>query len=138
MRSKTILLVDDNAIQATIRRTILERSGYTTITALQPSRALEHLHSTDTASQIDLVITDHLMPEMKGSAFSKEVRNLCPDMPILVISGLEEASEEYEGLKNVEFRVKPLQPELLLACVRQLVGSPEPSPIPSTLAAATA
>ncbi|HEU4636092.1 MAG TPA: response regulator [Edaphobacter sp.] len=133
-----ILLVDDNAIQATIRRTILERSGYTTITALQPSRALEYLQTEDPSSRIDLVITDHLMPEMKGSAFSREVRLLCPDMPILVISGLEEAIEEYADLPNVEFRVKPLQPERLLACVRQMVGAPEPPATQSPLAIATA
>jgi len=137
MQSKTILLVDDNAIQATVRRTILERNGYTTTTVLQPSRALDHLRSNDPCSSIDLVITDHIMPGMNGSTFSKEVRALYPNMPILVISGMEEASAEYEGL-NVEFRVKPLQPELLLESVQQLIGRPQRSSIAATLAAVIA
>lgn len=137
MQSKTILLVDDNAIQAMIRRTILERNGYTTITALQPSRALDHLRNTDPSSSVDLVITDHIMPGMNGSTFSKEVRGLCPAMPILVISGMEEAYDEYQGIK-VEFRVKPLQPELLLQCVRELIGSPTPSAASPALVTATA
>lgn len=137
MQSKTILLVDDNAIQAMIRRTILERNGYTTITALQPSRALDYLRDTDACSSVDLVITDHIMPGMNGSTFSKEVRGLCPAMPILVISGMEEACDEYQGIK-VEFRVKPLQPELLLQCVRELIGSPTPSAASPALVTATA
>ena len=124
MQIKTILLVDDNAIQAMIRRTILERNGYTTITALQPSKALEHLQNDVGFSSVDLIITDHMMPEMNGSTFSKEVRALRPAMPILVVSGMEEAYDQYAGL-NVEFRVKPLQPELLIECVRKLIGSPQ-------------
>jgi DNA-binding NtrC family response regulator len=137
MHSKTILLVDDNAIQATIRRTILERNGYKTITALQPSRALDQLRNNDPSSSVDLVITDHIMPGMNGSTFSKEVRELRPSMPILVISGMEEAYEEYEDVK-VEFRVKPLQPELLLQCVRQLIGNPSCSTSSSAFVPATA
>ncbi|QHS50906.1 response regulator [Edaphobacter sp. 12200R-103] len=137
MQSKTILLVDDNAVQAMIRRTILERNGYATITVLQPARALDHLRNSDSPSSIDLVITDHIMPGMSGSTFSREVRGLRPTIPILVISGMEDAYLEYEGL-NVEFRAKPLQPEILLQSVQQLIGIPEPSVSSSVLAAVIA
>jgi DNA-binding NtrC family response regulator len=137
MQSKTILLVDDNAVQAMIRRTILERNGYATITVLEPARALDHLRNSDPCSSIDLVITDHIMPGMNGSTFSKEVRALRPTIPILVISGMEDACLEYEGL-NVEFRVKPLQPEILLESVQQLIGVPEPSVNSVPLAVVTA
>ena len=44
-----------------------------------------------------------------------------PDMPVLVISGLEEAEDAYEGL-NVTFRLKPLVPDLLLATVHDLLN----------------
>jgi hypothetical protein len=40
---------------------------------------------------------------------------------VLVISGLEEAEQEYSGL-NVTFRMKPLLPDNLLETVKQLVG----------------
>jgi DNA-binding NtrC family response regulator len=137
MQSKTILLVDDNAIQATIRRTILERNGYATITVLEPIRALDHLRNDDPGLSVDLVITDHIMPGMNGSTFSREVRALRPAIPILVISGMEDAFLEYEGL-NVEFRVKPLQPELLLKSVQQLIGRSQRSASPVTLTAVIA
>jgi DNA-binding NtrC family response regulator len=124
MQTKTILLVDDNAIQAAVRQAILKRSGYFVIAALNPARVLEQLRNGDFLTEIDLVITDHMMPGMSGSAFVREIRGLRPQIPVLVISGLEDAIQEYEGL-NVEFRVKPLQPERLLECVKGMVGVSE-------------
>ena len=59
------------------------------------------------------MITDHLMPGMNGAEFVRELRKTHPTLPVLVISGLEEAEEEYEGM-NVMFRLKPLLPENLL------------------------
>lgn len=126
---KTILLVDDNAVQATVRQAILKRHEYSVITALNPARALEQLRYGDFLTEIHLVITDHIMPGMTGSAFVREVRNLHPLIPIMVISGLEEAAAEYKDL-NIEFRVKPLPPEQFLECVRQLAGSSSPAPEP--------
>lgn len=121
MHTKTILLVDDNAVQATVRQAILKRDGYSVITALNPARALEQLRNGDFLTEIHLVITDHIMPGMSGSSFVREIRGLRPKIPVLVISGLEEAAIEYEDL-NVEFRVKPLQPEHLLCVVEQMAG----------------
>jgi CheY-like chemotaxis protein len=139
MHPKTILLVDDNAVQASVRQAILKRNGYSVITALNPSRALEQLRNGDFLTEIHLVITDHIMPSMNGSTLVREIRLLQPDVPVLVISGLEEAAAEYAGLK-VEFRVKPLQPEHLLSVVEHLVGAPEASPslLGSPIASATA
>jgi DNA-binding NtrC family response regulator len=126
---KTILLVDDNAVQATVRQAILKRHHYSVITALNPARALEQLRYGDFLTEIHLVITDHIMPGMTGSTFVREIRSLHPQIPILVISGLEEAVAEYQDL-NIEFRVKPLPPEQLLESVQQLAGSSNPAPEP--------
>jgi len=134
-----ILLIDDNAIQAGTRQTILTRAGYFVIAALSPQRTLEQFRNAEFPEDIGLVITDHIMPGMNGSAFVKALRELHPELPVLVISGLEEAEAEYEGL-NVTFRLKPLLPDHLLACVRLLMppdqadhsetGLPSESPAP--------
>jgi CheY-like chemotaxis protein len=116
----TLLLIDDNAVQAATRQTILKRAGYFVIAALSPERALEQFRSQELATPIDLIITDHLMPGMTGSQFATEVRHISPEIPILVISGLAEAEEEYSDLK-VQFRLKPLLPDDLLSCVHQLL-----------------
>src|ERR1700754_3017588 len=97
LSSETILLVDDNAVQAAVRQTILRRAGYFVITALNPARALEQLRHGDFLSEIGLVITDHIMPGMSGSHFVRQVRTMLPKIPVLVISGMP-AEEEYEGL----------------------------------------
>jgi hypothetical protein len=47
------------------------------------------------------------------------LRKSNPDLPVLVISGLEEAEDEYASLR-VTFRLKPLLPDQLLGCVQQM------------------
>jgi DNA-binding response OmpR family regulator len=118
----TILLIDDNAVQAATRQTILKRAGYFVIAALNPTRALEQFQSGEFPAEVGLVITDHLMPGMCGTDFVRGLRKTHPKLPVMVISGLEEAEEQYDGL-NVTFRVKPLLPEILLACVHRLLQS---------------
>jgi DNA-binding response OmpR family regulator len=115
----TILLIDDNAIQAATRQAILRRAEYEAVAVLHPQQALDLLQN-GAGSKFDLVITDHIMPGMNGSEFVRQLRRTHPELPVLVISGLDEAEEEYEGL-NVMFRLKPLQPERLLASVHELV-----------------
>jgi DNA-binding NtrC family response regulator len=116
-----LLLIDDNAVQAATRQTILRRAGYFVIAALNPTRALEQFQRGEFSAEIQLVITDHLMPGMSGADFVRALRKTHPRLPVLVISGLEEAEEEYAGL-DVTFRMKPLLPDSLLETVGRLVG----------------
>jgi CheY-like chemotaxis protein len=116
----TLLLIDDNAIQAATRQTILKRAGYFVIAVLNPERALEQLRNHDYPDPIDLVITDHIMPGMNGAEFVTQLRKFAPDLPVLVISGLAEAEDEYAAL-DVNFRMKPLLPENLLSTVHTLI-----------------
>ena len=120
--TSTLLLIDDNAVQAATRQTILKRAGYFVIAALNPRRALEQFQSGEFPADIKLVITDHLMPGMSGMEFVRALRKSHPVLPVLVISGLEEAEQEYAGL-DITFRMKPLLPDHLLATVRRLVES---------------
>jgi CheY-like chemotaxis protein len=123
----TLLLIDDNAIQAATRQTILKRAGYFVIAALNPQRALEQFQTGEYPPDVQLVITDHIMPGMSGADFVRELRKLFPKLPVLVISGLEEAEAEYEGM-NVLFRLKPLLPDHLLASVQSLIHSHQAEP----------
>jgi len=116
----TVLLIDDNAIQAATRQTILRRAGYFVFAALNPQRALEQFRENQFPEEIDLVITDHIMPGMNGAEFVRELRTIHPALPVLVISGLDEAEDQYAGL-NVLFRQKPLLPDALLASVHRLL-----------------
>jgi CheY-like chemotaxis protein len=89
----TILLIDDNAVQAATRQTILRRAGYFVIAALNPAWALEQFRDSEFPAEIALVITDHLMPAMSGAEFVRELRKTHPTLPVMVISGLAEAED---------------------------------------------
>lgn len=118
-----VLLIDDNAIQAATRQTILRRAGYHAIAALNPRRALEQFQQDEFPAEIRAVITDHIMPGMNGAEFVRELRKIQPDLPVMVISGLEEAEPLYNGL-NVHFLLKPLPPEQLLAHIKRTLAQP--------------
>jgi CheY-like chemotaxis protein len=118
--ARCILLIDDNAIQAAIRQTVLKRAGYFVIAALNPMRALEQFKDDAFPAPINAVITDHIMPGMNGAQFIRELRKTHPSIPVMVISGLEEAEQEYAGL-NVQFLLKPLSPDLLLSHLHYLI-----------------
>ena len=122
--SATILLIDDNAVQAATRQTILKRAGYFVIPVLNPERALEQFRNNQFPTPIDLILTDHLMPGMTGSEFVRSIREFQPSLPVLVISGLADAEDEYAGL-GVHFRLQPLLPDNLLASVHHLVTGTE-------------
>ena len=123
----TLLLIDDNAVQAATRQTILKRAGYFVIVTLNPERALDQLRSGELTSPIDLIITDHIMPGMNGLEFVAHVREFAPGLPVLVISGLAEAEAEYSHL-NVHFRLKPLLPDKLISTVHSLLPSSDGTP----------
>jgi CheY-like chemotaxis protein len=118
---RPILLVDDNAIQAATRKAILSRLGRSVMVASDGAQALELLRGADAAHPVGLVITDHLMPGMNGPEFVAELRTEHPQLPVLVLSGMEDAAEAYEDL-DVVFRMKPLPPDELLHLVRTLLS----------------
>lgn len=115
-----ILLVDDNCIQATTRKAILSRLGRSVVTASSGEEALAMLGAGAGSDPVRLVVTDHLMPGLSGPKFVAGVRERYPQMPVVVLSGLAEAEEEYGDL-DVTFRVKPMPPDELLQLVRSLL-----------------
>lgn len=118
-----ILLVDDNCIQATTRKAILSRSGRSVAVASDGQQALAMLDQSGSLHPVGLVVTDHLMPGMNGPQFVAELRSRYPDLPVLVLSGLADAEDQYLHL-DVLFRVKPFPPDELLSLVRSLLAQP--------------
>ena len=121
---KTVLLVDDNAAQLTVREMVLRNASIECSVATSAHSALALLRSGPGQSNIAVVITDHLMPGMNGVEFVRQLRSFNPGVPVIVISGLPDADQEYQGL-NVIFRLKPCDPEDLIALVRNAIEAPE-------------
>ena len=118
-----ILLVDDNAVQATTRRSILLRTGRAVAIAGGAEQALEMLEDPSLAVSVGLVITDHCMPGMNGPEFIARLRELLPSVPVVVLSGFPDVEEEYRDL-NIVFRIKPVGPDQLIALAESLIDPP--------------
>jgi CheY-like chemotaxis protein len=110
---KQALLLDDNPTQLTIRELVLRKGGIESHVATNAQSALALLRSEPGKQKVGVVITDHIMPDMTGVEFVRQLRFFNPDIPVVVISGLAEAEQAYDGL-NVIFRVKPCDPEDLI------------------------
>jgi DNA-binding NtrC family response regulator len=84
--TSVILCVDDEENQLTIRKLLLEREGYTVITASSGQQALGLLACHD----IDIVLSDHLMPGLTGAELARQMKLLRPELPIILNSAVNE------------------------------------------------
>src|SRR5437764_6706001 len=114
---RQVLLLDDNPAQLTIREMVLRKAQIECHVATNANGALALLRSDAGRENIGAVITDHLMPGMDGVEFVKQLRSFNEDLPVIVISGLPDADQEYQGL-NVFFWSKPCGPDDLIYLVR--------------------
>lgn len=114
---KQVLLLDDNPAQLTIRELVLRKGGMESHVATNAQSALALLRSEPGQQRVGVVVTDHIMPDMSGVEFVRQLRSFNPDMPVIVLSGLAEAEHEYAGL-NVIFRIKPCDPDELIHLAR--------------------
>lgn len=79
-----VLVVDDDPLVGTLAVSMLEELGHSAFLASSGQAALQVLAS---GRHIDLLITDHAMPEMTGAALAERVRSLDPQLPIILASG---------------------------------------------------
>lgn len=82
---ETLLLVDDNTEVLDMLSGVLQDLGYSVLTAVNGRDGLDVLSNHE--SDIDLIITDMIMPVMGGQAMAVNVRQRYPDLPILFITG---------------------------------------------------
>ncbi|MGZ4787803.1 MAG: response regulator [Terriglobales bacterium] len=116
-RDKRVLLIDDDPVQLRVREAVLRDSGVLVDVATTADSALALLRSSS-GNAIGVIVTDHIMPGTSGAAFVHLIRGLRPGIPVVVISGMAEAEDDYEGL-DVTFRTKPCPPPELIRLVRQ-------------------
>ncbi len=114
---RRVLLIDDSPLQLRVREAILRDAGFEVCIATSAESA-EALLRTPIGSTVGAVVTDHILPGASGAEFVRRLRQVNPQVPVIVISGLPEVESEYDGL-NVEFRQKPCPPPELIALVRQ-------------------
>jgi len=115
-RDKRVLLIDDDPVQLRVREAVLKGAGLPVDVATSADSALALLRSSS-GSEISVIVTDHVMPGTSGAVFVRQLRDLRPGIPVIVISGMAEAEDEYEGL-GVVFRTKPCPPPELIGLIQ--------------------
>lgn len=120
----TILLIDDDDLVRGMLKMVLEDAGYEVREAGNGRVALnQHLDS-----DVDLVITDLVMPEQEGLETITVIRRSHPDLPVIAVSGglsgrsdhLLQAARHLGALYTLP---KPVQSDLLLHCVADAIES---------------
>jgi two-component system, cell cycle sensor histidine kinase and response regulator CckA len=116
--SETVLLVEDEEPVRELVRRVLEDVGYHVLAASRPSEA----QRLAAESEIDLLLTDVVMPEMSGYELATRVRLARPDAHTLFMSGYaHKALGDTARLPGGELLRKPFSPEELTAAVRAVL-----------------
>jgi PAS domain S-box-containing protein len=122
--TETILLVDDEEHVRELGKRILDRSGYTVLTAVNGRDALEVYKAEE--NQISLVILDLLMPEMGGRQCFQELMKINSQARVLVASGYTSGGtlKDVTELGATGFVSKPYGMTQLLQTVRDALDAP--------------
>ncbi|MGM0432337.1 MAG: PAS domain S-box protein [Spirochaetota bacterium] len=106
-QGQTILLVEDEKVIRTMAKSMLERLGYQVLAAENPGRAIT-LADTH-REEIDLLLTDVVMPEMNGRELSLQLQKLCPKLQTLFMSGYTANVIAHQGVleQGIQFIQKP-------------------------------
>lgn len=123
--TETILVAEDETSILNVLRMLLTRMGYRVLAMPSAEEAL--LAAAAHKEQIDLLITDVVMPGMNGFELARRIRAERPDMKAMFISGYTPDSiSKYGKLdKDVVFIQKPFTKEALAKKVRQALGKEE-------------
>ncbi|CAD7338135.1 response regulator [Sphingomonadales bacterium 56] len=116
----TVLLVEDEDMVRAVAERALSRQGYKVLTAHDGEQGLEVLAGGE---QIDLLISDVVMPNMDGPSMVARARDTHPDLPVLFMSGYaEEQLRKSIDLANVAFLPKPFSVSQLAEAARDALA----------------
>jgi nitrogen-specific signal transduction histidine kinase len=115
-----VLLVEDQENLREAGRGMLISLGYRVLTAANGREALQLLNGVE----VDLVVTDVVMPEMGGKALAHELAQRAPELPILAVTGYSLKEETTNLRKQGFFDVlqKPFDARSLALAVRDALG----------------
>jgi PAS domain S-box-containing protein len=125
--SETILLAEDAAPVRSVAREVLRRHGYRVMAAADGRSALELADGHP--GQIDLLITDVIMPEMSGRQLADRLKEQRTALKVLFVSGYTDDAIVRHGIlePGIAFLQKPFTPESLARKVREVLDAPAPS-----------
>ncbi len=119
---ETVLLVEDEDLIREIVRDFLNRAGYTVLEARDGQQAIDD--HADRIGDVDILVSDVVMPRMGGLRLAGELRKRVPDLPVVFMSGY--SREHAEGGRDQSppdarsaFLLKPFTRDRLLTVLRK-------------------
>jgi signal transduction histidine kinase/HAMP domain-containing protein len=113
--TESVMFVEDDPVVRELAVRTLRTAGYEVIEADGLRQAMAAARATP---RVDLVITDLIMPDGRGSEVAEGVRRLHPHMRLLYISGYSELMATQLGATSVPFLAKPFSPHALTQAAR--------------------
>ncbi len=105
----TVLCVDDEPVGLEVRKMLLERAGYRVFTALEGTTGLEIF----AREPIQAVVLDFSMPGMNGGEVASAMRELKPEVPILMLSAYTSLPPEVVAIVSLSMTKGEGAPALL-------------------------
>ena len=121
--SETILLVDDEPFILKVNKPMLEKLGYTVLTASGGRDAIEIYGAEN--GRIDMVILDMIMPDLGGGAVFDHLKSIQPDVKVLLSTGYSITGQAEEILSRgcLGFIQKPFDIKQLSAKIREVLAA---------------
>ena len=123
-KGEAVLLVEDETVFLDLLKTILMNLGYQVLAAATPHEAIQIAENYE--GEIQLMITDVIMPEMHGKDLAAIIRSLRPGVKLLFMSGYTANVIAHQGIleEGVNFIQKPFTMKDLSLKVAEVLGQP--------------
>jgi DNA-binding response OmpR family regulator len=118
-RGRVLLAEDDRALRRFLE-VVLQRAGYDVTPAADGLEAMKIALSTE----IDIVVTDAMMPNLSGHEFCRFLRNsqTLSHVPVILLSALERREDNHDSDQVDAFLAKPVSGESLVECIESLLA----------------
>ncbi len=129
-----ILLVEDDVVFSKMLSRFLERNGYDVIGCYSLEEAEKNL-----TPAIKMIFTDLRLPDGDGINFLKQVKDILPNLPVVVMTSYAEVSTAVEAMKlgAFDYISKPFQQEDVLNVIKNAQNTVFSTPKPETVETAT-
>ena len=126
--TESILIVDDDLNVLRITEEVLQQFGYRTTAFSDCHQCLEHFKTNH--ENYDLAIIDFVMPQMTGGQLSRELMNIRPNIPVIILTAFSytAASKNHGKTGIYKYVNKSISPEDLAQTIRTVLDRDDPPP----------
>jgi CheY-like chemotaxis protein len=117
--AKAVLCVEDEDLQLQLRRMVFASAGFDTLLARTGTEALELFRS----KRVDAVVMDYYMSDMDGVEVAKQMKQLRPSIPIVVLSGSASSPDGSGAWVDIWLQKSFVEIDDLVAQVKNLIDS---------------